>query len=431
MNRTPIAHPLATNLTLGVQCGGSQEWCQQGTGAMPARAKSRRVKTPNGAGSVTLRSDGRWMARYTTTDPDTGTAARKALYGHSEQEARAKLIHALADQGRGELTFIRGRMPTLKQFTDRWLKSKVQEVRPKTGQRYRELLEQYALPTLGPIQLNRLEPRHVDSLLQAKRAGGLAPKTCNHVRATLRACLNDAMRQGLVGRNVAALTRPLRLDIVRESVILTPEQVKKLMRLADRHRDGPLWIVALATGARQSELLGLLWADVDLTAKTISIDSTLQRMPKPLREEHGGWLEQPTKTRRSTRIVPLAQVAVEALRRQQAQQADHRRQAGTAWRGGYGDLVFTEADGTPLNGIYVTKRFQHALDDASIPVIRFHDLRHTAATFLALQKVPVAITMAVLGHANANTTLEVYTRVAPELAREAADAMDRVLADDG
>jgi integrase len=100
---------------------------------------------------------------------------------------------------------------------------------------------------------------------------------------------------------------------------------------------------------------------------------------------------------------------------------------GRAWCREYGDLVFTEADGTPLNGIYVTKRFQRALEDAKLPKIRFHDLRHAAATFMAVEKVPVAITMAVLGHANASTTLEIYTRVAPELAREAAEAMDRVL----
>jgi hypothetical protein len=107
---------------------------------MAAKAKSKRIKTPNGAGSITLRSDGRWMARYTTEDPSTGKPVRKALYGHTEQEARARLIEALADQGRGQLAFVRGRAPTLQQQADRWLNAV--EVRPKTGQRYRELLEQ-------------------------------------------------------------------------------------------------------------------------------------------------------------------------------------------------------------------------------------------------------------------------------------------------
>ena len=130
---------------------------------MAVRAKSKRVKTPNGAGSVTLRSDGRWMARYTVEDPSTGKPVRKALYGHTEQEARVKLIEALADQGRGQLRFVRGRAPTLQRHAERWLTAL--EVRPKTGRRYRELLEQYALPTLGRMQLSRLEPQHVESLV--------------------------------------------------------------------------------------------------------------------------------------------------------------------------------------------------------------------------------------------------------------------------
>jgi integrase len=397
-----------------------------------ARAKSRRVKTPNGAGSVILRSDGRWMARYSTTDPDTGLPARKALYGRTEQEARAKLIQALADHGRGRLPFTRGRAPTLEQYAERWLAAS--RIRVKTSVRYGELLRRHVLPSLGRIQLTRLEPQHVDALLRARHTVGVAAKTCNHIRATLRACLNDALREGLVSRNAAALARPLRLDDTRESVVPTPEQFQGLLGLANRHRDGPLWVVALATGARQSELLGLRWStandphgDVDLQARTIRIAKTLQRTPKPFREEHGAWMEQATKTRRSTRTVPLAEIACEYLRRQRVQQAQDRLRSGLSWTDAYGDLVFRRPDGGPVSGNHLSRSLQRALTDAGLPAIRFHDLRHATATFLALQKVPVAVTMAVLGHANASTTLEIYTRVAPNLAREAAQAMDRVL----
>lgn len=393
------------------------------------RAKSKRVKTPNGAGSVILRSDGRWMARYSTTDPETGLPARKALYGRTEQEARAKLIQALADQGRGQLPFARGKAPTLQQYVRRWLS--VSQVRVKTLLRYRELLEMHVLPTLGRMQISRLEPQHVDGLLRAKHAAGVASKTCNHIRGTMRTCLNDAMREGLVSRNVAALARPLKLDDARESVVLTPDQVQDLLRVAEQHHHGSLWVVALATGARQSELLGLRWEDVDLEARTIRITKTLQRTPRPFRTEYGDWIEQATKTRRSTRTVLLAHIACARLRRQRAQQLEDRRQAGRGWSDDHGDLVFRQADGTPLNGIHLARSLQRALRDEGLPSIRFHDLRHTAATFLALQRVPVAVTMAVLGHSTASTTLEVYTRVAPELALEAAEAMDRVLGSGG
>jgi integrase len=365
------------------------------------------------------------MARYTTTDPVTGLPARKSLYGRSEQEARTRLIQALADDANGRLPFARGRAITLGQFVARGLMAS--QVRAKTGLRYRELLEQHVLPTLGRVPLPKLEPSHVDGLIRAKHAAGVASKTCNHIRGTLRSCLNDALREGLVSRNVAALARPLKVDDARESVILTPDQIPVLLRVADDHRDGALWVVALATGARQSELLGLRWGDIDLENRTIRIVKTLQRTPLPLRAEHGEWLEQPTKTRRSTRVVPLARVAVKHLQKQRARQAQDRGAAGRAWREEYGDLVFRGVTGAPVSGNHLSRSLQRALDEHGLPTIRFHDLRHAAATFLAVERIPVAVTMAVLGHSNASTTLEIYTKVAPELAREAAEAMDRVL----
>jgi integrase len=137
--------------------------------------------------------------------------------------------------------------------------------------------------------------------------------------------LSDAMREGLVTRNVAGLARRLRVDDARQSVVLSPQQIQDLLRAAERHRDGPLWVVALATGARESELLGLRWStpedprgDVDLEAKAVRISRTLQRKPRASRDEHGDWLEQATKTGRSTRTAPLAEIACEYLRRQRA-----------------------------------------------------------------------------------------------------------------
>ena len=235
---------------------------------------------------------------------------------------------------------------------------------------------------LGRIQLSKLEPQHVDRLLRAKHAAGVATKTCNHIRATLRACLNDAIREGLVARNAAGLARPLRLDDPRPSVILSPEHLRVLLGLAERHRDGPLWVVAVATGARQSELLGLRWStpddprgDVDLDARTLRITKTLQRMPQPLREEHGEWLEQSTKTGRSARTIPLAEIACEHLRRQRAQQEEDRLRAGAKWTDDYGALVFRTANGGPISGNHPSRSLQRALSSEGLLPIRFQDLR--------------------------------------------------------
>ncbi len=303
------------------------------------------------------------MARYSTGDPKTGLPARKALYGRTEQEARAKLIDALAARARGEPPFRWGRAPALEEHVKVWLQTC--DVRPKTLVRYRELVELHVLPTLGRFQLDRLEPQHVEALLRMKRAAGLSSRTCNHVRTTLRTCLNDALRQGLVTRNVAALARPIKQDDRRESIILTPDQISSFIRIARRHPDGPLWLVALATGARESELLGLRWSDVDLEARVVRISKTLQRTPRPLREQHGEWIEQPTKTRRSTRAIPLARIASDELRR--LRDLPSKTISGGRSPGLRDRLVFCRADGRPISGNHLSRSLQRALSDADLP----------------------------------------------------------------
>ena len=148
------------------------------------RSKSKKLKTPNGGGSVVLRPDGRWMARYTTPDPETGLSVRKSLYAGTEQEARAKLIDALSARQNGTLTVRHGREaddPAMGRTLAR-----EQERRDKTLHRYRELLELHALPTLGRVRLTALEPHHVEALMRQKRKDGLSATTVNHLRAVLR-----------------------------------------------------------------------------------------------------------------------------------------------------------------------------------------------------------------------------------------------------
>jgi integrase len=358
------------------------------------------------------------MARYTTNDPETGLSARKALYGASEQEARAKLIDALSAQHGGSLPFTRGRGLTLDQWIKIWITNT--RVRPKTIRGYEQLLA-HALPTLGRLALTALEPRHVSGLMARKRDGGLSPRSCNHLRAVLRNCLQDAMREGRVSRNVAELAKPLPLDRVAEANPLGPDQVRVLRELADSDPDGPLWLIALATGCRQSELVGLLWSDVDLVECQISILRTLQRV-------NGRWLVQAPKTTRSRRVIPLPQVACEALRRQRVAYTELRLKAGARWAAEFGELVFVGATGGPMDGTAITKRLQRKLIAGGLPRIRFHDLRHSAASLMLAQGVPARVVMETLGHSQIATTLNIYSHVSTDLQREAADAMDRALA---
>lgn len=386
-----------------------------------ARNGARRAKMPNGAGSVFQRGNGRWVGSYSVPDPATGKLLRKVLYGANEAEVRAKLIDALAQRNAGKLVVRKGRMPTVAEYLDQWLAGKEPYVRPAVLKRYRELMSKVTA-RLGGLRLDRLEAGHVTTLLSDLHKNGLAALTCGHVRAVLRAALNDARPAPYkLSDNAAADAKAPRIDDAADLPVLEPDHVKTLMAEAPKYRDGNLWLVALATGMRQGELLGLEWSAIDFEARTVKVVRTLSRVD-------GEHYVQPPKSRRSRRTLPLAQVAIEALRQQRQQQATEQLKAGRNWFGdGQGDLVFRGPLGEPEVGVDVTHRWQYSLGKMGVPVIRFHDLRASCATFLALAGLPVATAQAILGHSASSLTLDVYTRVRPDLAREAADAMDVVM----
>ena len=180
-------------------------------------------------------------------------------------------------------------------------------------------------------------------------------------------------------------------------------------------------MVALALGLRQGEALGLRWSDIDLDARTLSVRRSVQRVGREWR-----FLE--PKTARSKRTVALPAPLADALRAHRTGQLAERMRMGSAWQGEkWGDLVFTDAMGGPLSGFHVYRRFKALLAAAGLPKMRYHDLRHGAASLMAAQGVPARVAMETLGHASITTTMNVYAHVAPELGRDAADRMAAAL----
>jgi integrase len=177
-------------------------------------------------------------------------------------------------------------------------------------------------------------------------------------------------------------------------------------------------VLALTTGMRQWELLGLKWADVDFNAGTLAVRRALQW------QRGIGLAFTEPKTARSRRKIHLSRTALAALRGHKDRQAFERHAAGAAWNG-HG-LVFCDAIGEPLSPTNETKRFQRAVATAGLPVIRFHDLRHTAATILLTRGVLVKLVSEMLGHSSIVLTLDTYSHVIPAMHADAAAAMDAV-----
>lgn len=213
----------------------------------------------------------------------------------------------------------------------------------------------------------------MDALLRAKSAGGLSPRRVAYIRAVLRRALGQALKWNLVSRNVATLVDPPR-QVRHEISPLSPDECQRLLVEVRGDRLEALFVVALATGARQGELIGLRWSDLDLDAGTLTV-----RRARAMQADGSLGFSEP-KSEKSRRTISLPAIALVALRAHRLRQLEERLGLGPNWRDT--ELVFTTTIGTPLDGAAITHRFQAHLAAAGIPRRRFHDLRHSAATLL-------------------------------------------------
>ncbi|MBI4199689.1 MAG: site-specific integrase [Chloroflexi bacterium] len=368
----------------------------------------------NSEGSIVQRKDGRWEARVSLLD-----GKRKSYYGNTRQEVAQRLVQAQKAIADG--LPLSGERQSTGDFLEGWLRdSAALRVRPKTLVRYQELVRLHIAPEIGRIPLARLTPQHVEKMLSGVASKGASPRTVEHCRAVLRNALHHAMRHSLLGRNVAALADAPPVPAT-EVQALTPYAARRVLEAVKGDRLEALFTVCLACGLRQSEALGLRWSDVNVDAATLTIQRTLQRV-------NGAFTFFPPKTVRSRRTIAMPAPVAAALRQHMKRQLEERMVMGAAWEGdAWGALVFTNEVGRPLTSFHVSRRFRKLLHLAGLPSMRYHDLRHGAASLMAAQKVPARVAMEILGHAQISTTMNIYTHVAPELQKEAAERVSVAL----
>jgi integrase len=306
-----------------------------------------------------------------------------------------------------------------------WLETVRPQLRPRTWQRYEELIRLHALATLGRVQVAQLGPERIQLCLTEALQKGLSPTTVGHLHAVLHRALAQAERWGVIARNPAALVDPPRM-VRREMQTFSPAQVRTLLATARGDRLEAVWVLAVTTGMRQGELLALHWREVDLDTGRLAVTGSLQRI-----RGAGLTITEP-KTLRSRRQVILTPIAVSALQQHWKAQRRELEIAGDQWRDS--DLVFTNVVGGPLQRDHVVKRnFDPLLVRAGLPRIRFHDLRHTAATLMLSQGVHPKVAADLLGHATVGITLDLYSHSTEAMHQEAARAIEKLLEpkDDG
>ena len=373
------------------------------------------TKRGNQEGSI-YRKNGRWTSAIDLGYSHDGRRRRKEFSGKTRQEVARKLAAAIRarEQGLPQPS----ERQTVAVFMHDWLESVRPSLRPKTARSYSDLMRLHVVPAVGRVRLARLEPKRLQQLY-SDLGQTLSPMSVRHVHAVLHRALRDALRWGAVARNVAELVTPPRAPR-REMQTLSPEQARHLLDAARGERLGALYVVALSTGMRQGELLALHWKNLDLDAASLQVRGTLQRVD-------GGLAVLEPKTAASRRQITLPAETVAALRRHRAEQNQERLGAGASWHDN--DLVFANEIGRPIEpGNLVRRSFQGLLTKAGLPRIRFHDLRHTAATLMLSRGIHPKIAAETLGHARVGVTLDIYSHVTPTMQREAAAVMDAILA---
>ena len=376
----------------------------------------------NKEGSIYQRKDGRWASTIDLGYRD-GKRHRKSFYGATRKEVQEELTRALRAEQLG-LPAESGRL-TVGDWLIQWLAAqRPPALKPKTYAAYEYQTRVHLIPAFGRSLLAKVQPQDVREFMRAKSESGLSSKTIRHLRATLRAALNVAVHDGLIYRNVAALAKPPRLE-KKPLRVFDQEEAIRFLSAVKSHRLEALFTVGLSLGLREGEILGLRWDDVDLEAGRITVNYTQQRV-KNLEPEGGSSLMMlEPKTEKSRRGVSLPQVAVSALAAHRMSQGEERLAAGNEWV--ETGMVFTTRRGTLLDQRSMLRKFYPILKAAGLPRIRFHDLRHSAATLLLAQGVHPRFIMELFGHSSISLTMNTYGHVLEEMKHETARKMDEAL----
>lgn len=304
---------------------------------------------------------------------------------------------------------------TVGEWLDEWLTTSRGRLATRTFESYDDTVRLHLRPTLGTIPLSRLTPGHISRLLAAKsRDPKLNATTVRYIYSVLRIALGRAVKAGRVSRNVCDLVDPPR-RAETEIKLLTRDQTLALIDALGASPHECLLITALATGARESEVCGFWWSDMDLDAATLTVRAQLER---------GGTTRvEPKKGSRRNIGLPLLAVASlrsHKIRAMERALAERRPFIEDSW-------VFAHADGRPIQGWTAYRILQRLLVDAGLPRVRFHALRHAFATTLLADGEDLANVSKLLGHRDLATTANVYGHLTDQASRRAADRMDRAL----
>lgn len=387
---------------------------------MPRQPKEtnqpKRKKTIHGGGTVYQRSDGRYVASM--KNPNNGKRIER--YAKTEKEAEKKLEDIKFEIRQN--TLVTGPRQTVEQFLNMWLEEVHKpEVEKISYIQQSRLAKNHIIPALGHFQLKSLSAQHVQQLYTTLFHKGYKTNTILGIHNILHKALKTAVRWKLVPSNVSdEATIPRKQMEAKVGRALTAEQALQLLKVSRGHALEALIALALVTALRHGEIMALHWRDVDLEGMRLSIQWTVTH------DWTEGYIESDPKSKKSRRSVQLPRFVAQALLRHKEKQLEQKRKAGERWE--ENGLVFSNRYGRYLSPGVTLRKFHKLLEQAGLPKVRIHDLRHSAASLLIIVlKMPPKLVQELLGHSTLDMTMDIYTHADESQQREMMDAFDRFL----
>jgi integrase len=366
-------------------------------------------KRTNGEGTIYKRGN-RWRAQFTLP-----TGERKSVSGGTAKEVQ-KQLDALKREVAAGMHSTRDADMTLHQWLAKWIESERHHLEVTTEDNYRSLIRLH-FDGIGDISLSKITP----AMIQDHYAGKLRTYSStyvNHIHGVLNSALESAVNLEILIRNPAVRVKappkkPKKFEPLSE------EQAQELVRVVRGHRFETEIVLALTTGAREAELLGMRWQDVFWARSSVRINTTLKRL-------HGEYFMKVPKSDTSSRTIPIGEYAMALLARQKEKQHEAKELAGEAWADSW-NLIFTKGDGSPIHRSVLTKTFQKLMEAHGLPRVRFHDLRHTFATLMLERGVDIKTVSEYLGHSSVEITLRVYGHVTARMRGGLVDEINALI----
>jgi integrase len=365
----------------------------------------------NNEGTIFYRESRReWVAQVSLD------GRRLTKYAKTQKECRDWVKETLTKIGNG-LTF-QGTQVTLARFIETWLDGKELSRRPQTVSQYRWLVKKHILPLMGKMRLQDIQPAHLKQFYLSKKEEGRGARTVQVIHAVMHDILNKAVKEGILGRNPAdAVERPQVEQTERK--ILTEEQTRQLIIATAGTRYSTLIYLALTTGMREGELLGLKWPDVDWTKGQLHVQRQLQQ------KRVGGTILIPPKTKAGIRHIKVGPETLNRLAVHREQQELEKEAKKAQWE--ENDLIFPNTFGRPMHKKNMYDDYQRLLSENGLPRITFHALRHTSLSFLLDMGTPVNTVQKRAGHSRASVTTDTYGHSIAHSEDEAAEKLEELI----